>query len=175
LGLSPREDLIDTNFFEKFYPYPNQITGASVEDCRNLKLRYPGIKLITVKPDQKLPFANSQFDLAVSWATLEHVGSYQQQQDFLNELLRVGKRIFVTTPYRSCFYEPHTGTFFLHWLPLSWFRKWLKRHKKLFWSEEKNWNPLNIQDIKNMKLNRAVQVQIYHTLGFIPSHLLISA
>jgi len=172
VGLSPNETLVDTNYFEKKYPYPNKITAASIEDCSKLKKKYPKVKIIKIKPNQKLPFKNNQFDLVVSWATLEHVGGYYHQAFFLKELSRVGKKIFVTTPYRGCPYEPHTGLPFLQWLPLPVFRKICSLLDKEFWATSQNLNPLWAKDVSCM-VGSKVKIKVYKTLGFLPSHLLI--
>ena len=109
----------------------------------------------------------------VSWATLEHVGSYKQQEDFINELLRVGKEVFITTPYRGTFYEPHSGFFFLHWLPLNLFRKICSFTGKQFWADEGNLNPLYVRDILKMKLDSKINIKVYKMFKIIPSHLII--
>ena len=174
MGLSPREDLPDTNYFEQHYPYLNRVTAASAEDCHHLHKKYPQIKIIRVLPWAKLPFKNKQFDISTSWATLEHVGNYHQQAFFLNELLRVSKHIFVTTPYRHCIYEPHTGFFFLHWLPLTWFRSICRYTNRRFWSDVTHINPLSIADIHRMQLARPVYIKIYRTLGLLPTHMILT-
>lgn len=174
LGLSPREDLPDANYFENHYPYPERVTAASAEDCKSLQKKYPSVKIIRIKPWAKLPFKNNQFDISTSWATLEHVGDYHQQEYFLNELLRVGKHIFVTTPYRHCIYEPHTGFFFLHWLPLAWFRYICRITNRSFWSDVSHLNPLSVADIHQMRLIRPVYIKVYRTLGWLPSHMMIT-
>jgi len=175
VGFAPREDLPDTNYFEKFYPFPNSLTAASTEDCRAVKSKYPGVNIVRIQPGKKLPFRNNHFEIATSWATLEHVGNYQQQEFFLNELLRVAHKIFVTTPYRGSPYEPHTGFFFLQWLPLNWFRKICLYTGRRFWAKTANLNPLWVRDIKSMRLTKPVVVSVYQTLKFIPSHLLITS
>ncbi|OGC92137.1 hypothetical protein A3D85_01995 [Candidatus Amesbacteria bacterium RIFCSPHIGHO2_02_FULL_47_9] len=174
VGLSPLEKLPDTNFFERHYPYPHRLTAASVEDCSSLKKRYPEIKIVKIIPHSRLPFPKFKFEIATSWATLEHVGGYSLQEKLLNELLRVGKHIFVTTPYRYCIYEPHTSFFFIHWLPLSWFRLICRSTDRQFWGIEAHFNPLSVTDIHKMKLTRPVFVKIYKIFGLLPTHLLIS-
>lgn len=173
VGLSPNELLPDTNIFERLYPHPSNLTAVSVEDCRNLKKKYPKVQILQVKPDTKLPFKNKEFDLVTAWATLEHVGDYRKQEKFINELLRVGKKVFLTTPYRGCPYEPHTGTFFLHYLPLNIFRKYLTLTGRSFMSSVDNLNPLFISNIKSFKLRSKVKVVIYKTFNLVPSHLMI--
>jgi hypothetical protein len=58
---------------------------------------------------QALPFADSAFDILTSNAALERVGSLENQRSFLRELLRVGKKIFVTVPNRLFPVEHHTA------------------------------------------------------------------
>ena len=172
VGVSPNEELIDTNFFEKNYPYLEKVTAASIEDCSQLKDKYMGVRFIKIKAGEKLPFADKMFDLVVSWATLEHVGGYKEQAFFLSELERVGKKVFVTTPYRGCVYEPHTGIFLLHWLPLKLFRGVCKIVNKPFWSKQENLNPLWVRDVKKITDGR-LKIRIYKTFGILPTHLLI--
>lgn len=173
VGVASDEILKDSNMFEKLYEYPKNLTVATIEDKKAFQQLYPEIKVVKIKPNEKLPFRNNQFDIVTSWATLEHVGGYNKQEEFLNELLRVGKNIFVTTPHRGCIYEPHTGFFFLHWLPLSWFRYFCKILGQEFWSNPVNLNPLYTKDLKRMKLSKKVNIGVYKMLKLLPSHLIV--
>lgn len=173
VGISPNETLPDTNIFERIYPYPQNLTAVSIEDCSKLKKKYPKVKILKIIPNSKLPFRDKQFDLVTAWATLEHVGDYRQQEVFINELLRVGKRVFLTTPYRGCPYEPHTGTFLLHYLPLKIFRWYLRLVGKTFMSQVSNLNPLWVNDLKKFKLIHPVKIKVYKTLSILHSHLII--
>lgn len=177
VGVSPNELLADTNYFEKNYKYPESLTAASVEDVSELKTKYPKIAFQTIQPGKAFPFKDKEFDLVTAWATLEHVGSYQEQGFFLKECLRVGKSVFLTVPYRGCIYEPHAGVFFLHWLPLRFFRWVCTKMGKQFWASEQNLNPLYIRDIRKMlgaNTVSHVSIKLYKMFGFLPSHLIIS-
>lgn len=174
VGATSDETLKDSNIFFRLYPHSKNLTAATIEDAKKLRLIYPKIKVRKITPGKPLPFNDKQFDIVTSWATLEHVGSHKQQQFFLKELLRVGKKIFVTTPYRGCPYEPHTGFWFLHWLPLDWFRWICRRSGQDFLSQEANLNPLFVSDIRAMLPRSArVKVSVYRTLNLLPTHLLI--
>ncbi len=173
IGVSSDEILKETNLFEKLYPYPENLTAVTIEEKLKLKKLYPKIKVVKIKVGEKLPFKNSQFDIVTSWATLEHVGSFENQKKFINEILRVGKRVFITIPYRGCIYEPHTGFFFLHWLPLKIFRWICKKTGREFWSQDKNLNPLYISDLKKMLKNYKTEIIIYKMFWCLPSHLII--
>ncbi len=66
---------------------------------------------------RRLPFADGSFDLAFSNSVIEHVGEFADQQRFAAEIRRVGRGVFVQTPNRWFFIEPHFITPFLHYLP----------------------------------------------------------
>lgn len=173
VGVDTHEILKDSNLFEKIYKYPENITAATIEDAGKFRKLYPKIKTVQITPNKKLPFKNNEFDVVVSWATLEHVGSYKKQERFINELLRVGRKIFITTPWRGCIYEPHSGFFFLHWLPLGVFRRLCKLSGQKFWATANNLNPLYVKNIKEMKLRRKVKMKIFRIFNFLPTHIII--
>lgn len=60
------------------------------------------------------------YDLCFSNSVIEHVGDYERQKAFAEEMLRLGKMIYCQTPNRWFFVEPHLITLFLHWLPIQW-------------------------------------------------------
>jgi hypothetical protein len=49
------------------------------------------------------------------------------QRQFALEVLRVSKRHFVQTPNQGFFFEPHFLTPFVHWIPLPWRRRLIRR------------------------------------------------
>jgi hypothetical protein len=173
VGPTSDETLKDSNMFEKLYPYKKNLTLATIEDQQVLKKLYPKTTVKKITPGKRLPFKNNQFDVVVSWATIEHVGGYKDQEFFLSELCRVGKKVFLTTPYRGCPYEPHSGVWFIHWLPLIIFRNFCKAIGKGFWSKESNLNPLLAKDIKKMS-SKKITTKIYKLFGILPSHLIIT-
>jgi Methyltransferase domain len=64
-----------------------------------------------------LPFGDRSFEIVFSNSVIEHVGTWERQQAFAREALRVGRRIWVQTPAREFFMEPHLIAPFVHWLP----------------------------------------------------------
>lgn len=153
-ALSPQEDSTiidvgvtcdrraDSNFFEKTYAHPEKITAVGLEDASFLEQDFPGLKY--VKADAlNLPFADKQFDIGVSWAVIEHVGSRERQARFLQELVRVSRRVFITTPNRWYPIEFHTVMPFLHWLPPDIFRAILKALRMEFYASEETLNLLD--------------------------------
>lgn len=57
------------------------------------------------------------YDIAFSNSTIEHLGSWEKQKQFAEEMRRIGKAIWVQTPARECPIEPHYLAPFIHWLP----------------------------------------------------------
>ncbi len=73
---------------------------------------------VSMKGDaRRTDFPDKSFDLAFSNSTIEHVGTWEDQQAFARELSRVGKRVYCQTPARSFFFEPHYFTPFVVWFP----------------------------------------------------------
>lgn len=65
-------------------------------------------------------FADDEYDLAFSNSVIEHVGSWENQERFAQEIRRVGRRVWVQTPAYECPIEPHYIAPFIHYLPKSW-------------------------------------------------------
>jgi len=104
------------NFFEEEYPWPAQITALGTHDGVRFRERYPAIPY--VQGDAcALPFPDDAFDIVFSNAVIEHVGGRDRQELFVREALRVGRRVFLTTPNRWFPVEVHTKLPFVHWLP----------------------------------------------------------
>jgi len=104
------------NFFEERYPWPERITALGLQDGGGFRARYPQITY--VQGDAcALPFGDGAFDIVFSNAVIEHVGGRDRQRQLVSEALRVGRRVFLTTPNRRFPVEVHTRLPLVHWLP----------------------------------------------------------
>lgn len=81
----------------------------------------------------RLDFADRSFDIAFSNSVIEHVGPLEAQRAFAEELRRVGRQVWVQTPARGFFFEPHLLTPFIHFLPLSWQRRLVRNFTLWGW------------------------------------------
>ncbi len=104
------------NFFEELYPWRDRVTALGLHDGISFRRRYPDVDY--VQGDAcALPFPDDAFDVVFSNAVVEHVGDRERQRLFVTEALRVGRRVFLTTPNRWFPVEVHTRLPFVHWLP----------------------------------------------------------
>ena len=63
-------------------------------------------------------FSNQSFDIIYSNSVIEHVGK-DKQKEFAKEIIRVGKKYWVQTPYKHFPIEPHFVFPFFQYYPVS--------------------------------------------------------
>lgn len=158
LGVTPDVSLRESNHFEQVYPYPEQLTAASIEPVEPLRARFPGIRLEQISPG-RLPFADGEFDACFCSAVIEHVGDRASQTAFLAEIARVSGRFCVTTPNRWFPVDFHTILPLLHWLPQAQHQAVLRAIGKEFWASTANLNLLSAHELRRMA-PPGVQVQL---------------
>ena len=116
LGFGESHGCATMNFFEEHYPWPDRITALGLHDGAGFRARYPDVAY--VQGDAcALPFADGEFDIVFSNAVIEHVGDRERQRQLVSEAIRVGRRVFITTPNRRFPVEVHTRLPLVHWLP----------------------------------------------------------
>jgi hypothetical protein len=103
------------NLLERKYPYLRDITACGIGAAHDFETAFPEVKYVRIEANRPLPFPDGAFDIATSNAVLEHVGSEQAQSDFVRELSRVAKKIFITVPNRYFPIEHHTGLPLVHY------------------------------------------------------------
>lgn len=116
IGAEARATHPYSNPFERLYPYPAKLVAVSYQDPFAVKDAYPGVQF--VRADGKaLPFPDKSFDIAISNATLEHVGFENEQRRFVHEACRVARRCFITTPNKRFPIELHSRLPFVQYMP----------------------------------------------------------
>ena len=130
-------DIGGTQNFWEVMNYVNldqfQITLLNVH---HVKTKFYNFSSIIGDATNLTGISDKSFDVVFSNSVIEHVGTYQQQQDMAREIQRVGKRYFVQTPNYYFPIEPHFLFPGFQWLPLSW-RAYLLSHFNLGWIKRK--------------------------------------
>jgi len=177
VGVTADKTMTSSNFFENLYPHPDRITAFSDQDASWMTMGDSGIKFIQGNA-LNMPFKDDSFDLVFSSAVIEHVGSRENQRQFLQECIRVSKKfIFITTPNKYYPIELHTALPLLHWLPPKCYRYILNLIGKQFFAKEDNLNLLSKNDLVKLlyeiKFDR-FQIKHIRFLGLKSNILLIA-
>jgi hypothetical protein len=161
------EVAFESNMLEQLFPYPHNLTCASLTNGQAIERAYPGITHQQITPHEALPFADNSFDIVYSNAVLEHAGNRDQQRFFLNELCRVARRRFVVVPNPLFPVEHHTGLPLVNYLPARLFRLLLRRTRYTFWSHEENLNYLSASALRRLWPCTPPEIA-YSGIGFGP-------
>jgi len=166
VGVSNNEHNDSVNMFlRKFRFNSNQYTGLAVQSMDDIRKKYSDKRFVEYSGGI-FPFAENEFEWVFSNAVIEHVGNREDQIVFLNEMLRVGKNVFFTTPNKWFPIESHTNVLFRHWFDESFYR-WCKVH-------EPCWSADNLLLLGRASLNEILkesnaeryQIRINRTLGW---------
>ena len=175
IGTTPSLDSEQNIILEKTKNNKN-ITCLSNQDCSILEKKYSNIKNFIIGDGINTDFKDMSFDIVHSNATLEHVGSYNNQIAFVKEALRVSKNhVFIQTPNRFYPIDFHTNLPLIHWLPKKIHRKILKFVGLNFYSMEENLNLLSESNLIDIckKLDIKKFKIIKHKLLFMTSNLIL--
>jgi hypothetical protein len=125
------------NVLERKYPHQERITAVGLGEGKAFSASYPKAAYHRIEANRPLPFADMSFDIAVSNAVLEHVGSHWDQAAFVRDLSRVAKKVFISVPNRYFPVEHHTAIPLLHFWTRSFELacRWLG---KAAWADERN-------------------------------------
>lgn len=155
----------EANVLEQFYPHRERLVCAGIGDGTEVQKSYPGVRFVQIEPHRALPFRDGEFDICYSNAVVEHAGSREQQRQFIAELCRVARHVFVVAPNRLFPIEHHTGLPLIHYLPLPAFRGLLRRTPFAYWAEEAHLNPLDAADFEALFPPAQIPEIIYAGLG----------
>lgn len=124
---------LENVFLKTFTGHPDDYTALGIEDLSNLAAQYPDRQFVRYDGG-RFPFRDGEFEWVYSNAVIEHVGDRNRQVAFVNEMLRVSRHVFFTTPNRWFPVESHTNVLFLHYFPDT-FYSWCAA-RKLYWNRD---------------------------------------
>lgn len=175
VGCTPSIDEEQNTFLEKIKDNSN-VTCLSNQDCKILQKKYKNIRNVIIGDGKNTMLKNNSFDIVHSNATIEHVGSFENQVSFVREMYRISKEsVFIQTPNRFFPLDFHTILPFIHWLPKKIHREFLKLIRLDFYSKEENLNLLTIKELK--KICEILSIKKYkilkYKLFFFTSNLIL--
>lgn len=94
-----------------------RVTLLNLEFAQEHRAQYPQFRFVTADACL-LPFGDAEFALVHSNSVIEHVGTWERQLAFAREARRAGRKLWIQTPAREFFIEPHLLAPFIHWLPI---------------------------------------------------------
>jgi hypothetical protein len=96
---------------------PSPVTILNLQVLPGLESRWKDRYTLVAGDGTRMSYPDGQFDVIFSNSVIEHLETYQQQENFAREVRRVGRDLWIQTPAKSFFLEPHLLTPFVHWLP----------------------------------------------------------
>ena len=123
------------HFLNNYDRDPSTYTGLGIDDMSAMRTAYPQFRFVQYDGDA-MPFSDNDFDWVFSNAVIEHVGNQSAQLRFINEMLRVSRNVFFTTPNRWFPIETHSNQLFRHW-NRDHFDRWARKNNQHWHSADR--------------------------------------
>ena len=100
------------------YPWKNNVSAINISPkiISHIEEHYPEVDA-WIGDACALHWEDKYFDIVYSNAVIEHLGSFERQKKMANEIMRVGRSWFVTTPNRWFPFEFHMRLPLVTWIP----------------------------------------------------------
>lgn len=151
VGSTKDSDYASSNYFARVLSATSRVTLFSdqpIDAERDIDFTVEGV---LVGDALNMGAEIGTYDLVLSSATIEHVGSIQNQRRMIEGCLRAARKyVVITTPNRWHPLEFHTKLPLLHWLPRRLHRRLLKLIGFRFFADEQNLNLLGRRDLQTM-------------------------
>ena len=150
IGTTEENNLGSSNFFVKQFNNIKIKRSISIQNVEEKNFTSFLKKSIT-KDFLKNEINDYRSDLVVSSATIEHVGSFENQLKMMNNIISLtNKAFFVTTPYRNFPIDFHTKLPFIHMLPKKIHRNILNFLNLKDYAKEENLNLLDFATLNKI-------------------------
>ena len=177
IGTTEENELESSNYFVKNFDKIKIKNSISDQEIKNDNFNKFLRKSITSEFSET-EILNYKSDLVISSATIEHVGSYENQIKMLENIIKLtNKYFFITTPNRFFPIDFHTKLPVIHMLPKKIHRKILRLINLNEYAEEENLNLLDentVNKLINRQQNVSFEIRIFKVKLFgLTSNLLI--
>ena len=177
VGTTEENELESSNYFVKNFYKVKIKNSISDQEIKNNNFNKFLRKSITSEFSET-EILNYKSDLVISSATIEHVGSYENQIKMLENIIKLtNKYFFITTPNRFFPIDFHTKLPVIHMLPKKIHRKILRLINLNEYAEEENLNLLDentVNELINSQQNVSFEIRIFKVKLFgLTSNLLI--
>lgn len=135
IPLTTTESILDVGgnpWFWRGGEITNPLTLINVSFPPGLEEEYPDRAFLT-GDGCRLPFPDGAYVVVFSNSVIEHVGTWERQRQFAAEARRVGQRLWIQTPAREFFFDPHLLAPFIHWMTIAWQRKLIRNFTGWGW------------------------------------------
>lgn len=119
-----------------------------------------------------LAIPDESYDIGFSNSVIEHVGSWDRQQQFASEIRRVARSLWVETPAYECPIEPHYLTPFIHYLPHSFQKKILRWCTLWGWIERPSQEQIESVVETTRLLRRSEMQQLFPDCEIVTEYIL---
>jgi hypothetical protein len=119
-----------------------------------------------------LSMPDKSYDIGFSNSVIEHVGSWERQQQFASEIRRVARKLWVQTPAYECPIEPHYMAPFIHYLPSSVQRRIIRWGTLRGWIEKPNPRQVDEMIDTTRLLRKAEMRQLFPDCRIITERML---
>lgn len=159
----------DGSYLQSYYPWPENIIVLDIEIYRLTKSAGKGNPvcgdaLIT-------PFMDSTFDIVWCNALIEHVGNFDCQQALSEEIHRIGRRYFVTTPWKGFPIELHYQLPLYQFVPKK-IQQMISKNFAVGWYQKGEWESIYLLWHYQMKALFPDATVIKHRVSVWPETLI---
>ena len=177
IGTTQNEDHPSSNYLNKkfdFIKIHNAISDQKITDRRFTNILKKSITSDFSKDEIEL----IKSDFTISNATIEHVGSLENQKKMIFNMINLTRNVMVIQTVNRYFpIETHTKLPFLHFLPKTKYRKLLKLFKYDYYSLEENLNLLSYKEMFKLLncFSDKINFKVYkiYTFGFVSNIIAI--
>lgn len=131
----------DGAYLLSYYPWPENIILFDIDFSRCSKSTGKGTPICGNA--LSTPFNDGTFDIVWCNALIEHVGDFYSQQILAKEIHRIGRRYFVTTPWKGFPVELHFQLPLYQFVPKN-IQKFMSKKFAIGWYKKGEWESINL-------------------------------